>query len=531
MNPLDIFSIGFSSDSLKAFNDKLKQTKKNLDETEKEINALEQEEEKLNKANLKETAAYKEISKRLDEAQKKAKQFSDEIKIMEGRSEFQLQKLRQNFMKTVKTLGAIAIVSATVKKSLDMYEQAEQLGNLAQKADIAVESLQKLGLAAARYGGDTETSANTVQTLKSKETKEKALKYGINLSGDSEQALENIARKMETLKTDAQKLELANTLGLDEGTTRMLMQGVANYREELKRTEKYKMYTKEDIERMRDYRQIQTDIRMGVDSIYRSLSSMLLPAITGVAKVVRGVTDWLAEHEGAVKIVGTFVAIVAGIGLLIGGIMALNAALQLLWANPVGLIILAVAAYIAFITTVINDFVVFLQGGESVIGSILEKLGYDSDAIRKDVIAGIEKIKSFFTSLVEKIRNGASTIKKILTDLWNGIPEPVKKMFGLIGKGLMMASPVTGSIALAGKALEKYKKNPVNSVPAGSIQNYETAVANNNSRQSNTQTMIDSKQSKVTNIGTLNVHTQATNGAEVANDIEEISQFDNGIRA
>lgn len=72
---------------------------------------------------------------------------------------------------------------------------------------------------------------------------------------------------MQTLKSEAQKLDLANSLGLDEATTRLLIQGVDRYREELKRTNKYKLYTKDDIERMRDYRQIQQDIRMGMESI------------------------------------------------------------------------------------------------------------------------------------------------------------------------------------------------------------------------------------------------------------------------
>jgi len=31
---------------------------------------------------------------------------------------------------------------------------------------------------------------------------------------------------METMKTDAQKWDLANSLGIDEGTTRLLIQGV-----------------------------------------------------------------------------------------------------------------------------------------------------------------------------------------------------------------------------------------------------------------------------------------------------------------
>lgn len=119
---------------------------------------------------------------------------------------------------------------------------------------------------------------------------------------------------METLKSDAAKWDLANSLGIDEGTTRLLIQGVERYREEMKRASKYKLYTKEDIERMRDYQQIQQDIRMGMSSIFGALSRLLLPAITAIGKAIRSVTDWLAEHEGMVKIAGVFIAIAAAIG-------------------------------------------------------------------------------------------------------------------------------------------------------------------------------------------------------------------------
>ena len=245
---LDIFSVGFDSKGLKDFDENLKDTRKELDKAEKDVAGLEEELDNLKKIGAEESDTFKKLSKELDEARERVKKFSNEIKVMEGKSEFQLNKMRGSMAKIVRTLGSMAVIGATVKRALDMYEQAEQIGNLAQKADVAVESLQRLGNAASRFGGNTEASASTIESLKSKETKEKALTYGVNISGEPEQALENIARKMETMRNDAQKFEFAQSLGIDEATTRLLIQGVERYREELKRTAKYRMYTKEDIE-------------------------------------------------------------------------------------------------------------------------------------------------------------------------------------------------------------------------------------------------------------------------------------------
>ena len=397
-------------------------------------------------------------------------------------------------MKVTKAVASIAVITATVKRSLDMYKEAEEIGYLAQKADIAVESLQRLGNAASKFGGNTESTASTIQNIQTKETKENIVKAGISLGKTPEETLENIAKKMETLSSDAKKLELADTLGLDEGTTRLLMEGVQKYREELKRTSKYRLYTKEDIERMRDFRQVQNDIGMGIKSIQAVIARFLLPALMTVGKVLRGITDWVAEHEGAVKIVGIFIAIVAGAGLVIGAIKGISAALTFLMANPIVLWILGISAAIAAVIVVIQDFITWLNGGESALSSLWE--------------TGAR----VFDWLKEKVSGFMSAVK----NLWDSLPDPIKKLIG-------MSNPITGTMTMVNIAKEQLGKansNPVNAVPAGAVQNYNSNVAqktNNNS--------------KTTNIGSITVNTQATNGAEVAKNIQQISESDDGLVA
>ena len=508
-NILDIFSIGWDSKGLKDFNGNLKKTRSDLDKAEGDVKALEQELKRLDKIGAKDSDTFKDVSKKLEEAQKNVKKFSDEIKTMEGKSEFQLNKLRQNFMKVAKAVGAIAAVTVAVKRSMAMYEQAEQIGYLAQKADIAVESLQRLGNAAARFGGNTEASASTVQSLNTKETKEKIVNAGIKLGATPEQTLENIAAKMETLKTDAEKINLADSLGIDEGTTRLLIEGVQRYREELKRTEKYKLYTKDDIERMRDYRQVQADIRMGIESIHAAIARLLLPAITTVAKGIRAVTDWLAEHEGAVKIVGMFVAIAAGAGLLAGAIKGVNLALGLLMKNPIAIQILLWSTLITGLIAVFQDLITFIHGGDSAIGDLWESWGYDLEQIRAGFEIWGERIKRWwnnFLAIFDKNRTfqedpaNISTIKQLKGD------DLIKYRNYKKTKELMNG---------ARQSIMSASNNPLNGVSQGTIQNYNSKNATNTSQ-------------KTTNIGSITVNTQATNGAEVAKDIQKISQFDDG---
>ena len=430
---LDVFSIAFESDTLKEFEANLKRNEKELDNYEKKVKEAEEALEKLRKEGKTDTVEFKKLQKSLEESSNKVEMFKTSVDTMKKSAEYSLLQVKNNFLKLTKTVARLAIVGATIKKSLDFYEQGEQLQFLAQKAGVASEKLQTLGNAARRYGGTTEGTAGTLENLRSQYQslrmgegggglEQASFKYGVSISSDPEKMLENVARRMETLKSDAAKWDLANTLGIDEGTARLLMQGTKAYTEELKRAQKYKLYTKEDLERMRQYRQISLDIRMGIDSIFASIARMLLPAITAVSKVIRAVTDWMAEHEGATKIIATIIAVTAVVLSARTAIMLLSAAFSFLGKSilgtPVGWIIAAITAIIV----IINDLIVFMQGGESIIGSILEKFGVDTDKLRNN-------IKQFFQNIKEWIKGAIDWLKGLggkFTEFANSIKDNIR---------------------------------------------------------------------------------------------------------
>lgn len=502
---LDSFVIGFSSEELKEFEQALKKTEKQLDETEKDIKNLEKELRDIEKQGGKDSKTFKDVEQRLKETKSQAKLLSKELDTLKGSGKYSALTLQKNFTTLAKTFAKLAFVGIAVKKSLDFYEQAEQLDFLAQKSGVATEKLQALSNVAKRYGGTTEGTAGTLENLRSQYQslrmgegggglERAAFKYGVSISSDPEQMLENVARRMETLKSDAAKWDLANTLGIDEGTARMLMGGLEKYRAELKRIQKYKLYTKEDIERMREYRQVQQDIRMGVESIFGSIYRSLLPAIMAVSKAIRAVTDWLAEHEGAVKIIATMAVVALAIGAVTSSVKVLNIAFKALLANPVALTMLGWAALITIVITVIQDFITWLQGGESAMQGLWE--------------------------MGAKIFNGLKTLATgfidTLKSLWDNIPDPIKKF-------LTMTNPIGATfttVTMAKDAISKANNNELNPVPAGSVANYNS-----------TKSISSTNSNKNVNIGQVTINTQATNGKEIANEMATLSQADNGFVA
>ena len=544
---LDVFAIGFESDTLKEFEANLKRNEKELDVYEKKVKDTEDALKKLKDEGKEGSDEFKKLQKTLEESKTKVDTFKTSVETMKKSAEHSLLQVKKNFLALGKTIARLAIVGATIKKNLDFYEQGEQLQFLAQKASVATDKLQTLGIAARRYGGSTEGVAGTVENLRSQYQslrmgegggglEQAAFKYGVSISSDPEKMLENVARRMETLKSDAAKWDLANTLGIDEGTARLLMQGTKAYTEELKRAQKYKLYTKEDLERMRQYRQTSLDIRMGIDSIFASIARMLLPAITAVSKVIRNITDWLAANSDIAKVIVILTGVTVAVFMVSNAIKLLGKALIWLQGvnaktvkafllNPFTLWIVGITALILLI----NDFIVFMQGGDSLIGRLLEKWGVDTDKLRNN-------IKEFFQSLKEWIKGAIDWLKglggkfaelaKKIQELWDKIPEPLKKLIG-------MSNPVTGAytvVTTAKEVMEKVNANKTNSVPAGAQSNYYSTEAQNTTNTNNARS-ISNTNSKNTNIQTVNVNLNTNNPKGVIDYLSTASEFDNGINA
>lgn len=499
--PLYTYTIGFDTSGVKELQEEIEYNEKQLDNYKKQIKELEGVLKTLTKANGVGSDSYKKVSKELEVARSEAEKYQNTITKLKGTSTYAFGEMQKSFMKLIKTIGLFAVVRGTIQKSLNFYEEAEQLDFLAEKTGIAAEKLQELGNASKRYGGTTESTAMSIENIRT--NKEEYAKAGIKIEQDPTKTLENVAKKMSKLKSDTEKWRLAESLGIDEATTRTLIDGVEKYNEALKKSAKYKLYTKEDIARMRDYRQIQQDIRDGTNNIFGAIYRLLLPAITAVSKVIRSITDWLAEHEGAVKIVATLAIIAVAIGSVITVVKALNAAFLFLAANPVVLTIMAIVAAITALYLIIDDFVGFLQGKSSVTGRILKALGADVDVVRKNFINLFNAIKGLSDGSIKSLDDlmaKVGDIGKSIMALWKSLPEPLKKIIG-------MSNPLTAgytAITTGKQIIENYNNNPTNAVPAGSQSTYYNSQSQNETNTKNSKNIANNNNKNI-HVGQIHV--------------------------
>lgn len=577
---LDIFTIAFQSDGLKEFETELKRNEAELAKYEKQVAETEKKMKSLADEGKTGTAAYKKLETKLKEAQGNVKLFGDSVSKLKGTPQASVLELKGKFSQLAGTVAKIATVGIAIKKALDFAEQGQQLDWLAQKAGTTAEKLSTIGNAAKAFGGTTEGTAGTMANLRSQYQgllmgegggglEQASFKYGVALSSDPEKMLENVAKRMETMKSDAAKWDLAETLGIDEGTTRLLMQGLDKYRASLERASKYKLYTKDDINRMREYHQISSDIRMGIDNIFGSIYRAMLPALMEVAKVIRGITDWLATHSGATKILATLAAVAVGIMSVTTGVKLLNGAFKLLAANPAFLMWAGIAVAITAVIAVIQDLYTWINGGEAVFGKFYQFVADTFGTIWefiKDFRDGFTDVPAAFEWLFEKIdeiKEAFSQLREYLNEVWNNLgdgikaafqgivewikqkiaalvdflPDKAKEWLGLDNFTVNAEKTAENGnyispwdVAAKGQTMLAYaNQSPLNSTPAGAITSYYSTQSQNQTTIDNTRTLTNNKSNSLV-IQNMTVETQAANAEEFYNGLQTMTAFDNGLQ-
>ena len=190
------------------------------------------------------------------------------------------------------------------------------------------------------------------------------------------------------------------------------------------------------------------DQTLGVTKTISKVMVSGFNAIMNVLNKVKTGLGWLAEKlggsenllkllvitAGALVVAFNFSKIVSGFKKLMSAVGGLN------------LKLLAIAAVIIIVALLVEDFINFMQGNDSLLGSMLEKAGIDCDALRQTIISAWEQIKDKLGVLWESVKEAGSLVwerikeaaesifnaLKAFWDKWGGtITATFQKLFGL----------------------------------------------------------------------------------------------------
>lgn len=188
----------------------------------------------------------------------------------------------------------------------------------------------------------------------------------------------------------------------------------------------------------------QTNETLGItDGIGRFMVSAFNNVIS-VLNRVRNAVTWLGDKLGGVDNLFRLIAITAAAAFAVFNFSKITSGLSSIskLLTTINVKTLAIIAIIVLLALLVEDFINFMQGNDSLIGSLLEKAGVDAEAVRQTIINAWNAIKSFLLSVWDAIKKACSAV-------WGGIKDFFKEHGDEIKAGLLAAWNVIRSVLTA----------------------------------------------------------------------------------
>lgn len=180
----------------------------------------------------------------------------------------------------------------------------------------------------------------------------------------------------------------------------------------------------------------QTDKTLGIT---KTIGKVMVTAFNGAISVlnrVRTAVVWMSEKLGGSEKLLKFVAIAASAIFIAFNFSKItdgfNTVVKLL--GKMKLSTLAMAAIFILLALLVEDFIKFMQGEDSLFGELLKKAGVDVDKFRGNILKIWEKLKVILPAIWQGIKNVGIPIFK-------GLWEAIKAIFSAIGKVIEAVAP------------------------------------------------------------------------------------------
>lgn len=178
--------------------------------------------------------------------------------------------------------------------------------------------------------------------------------------------------------------------------------------------------------------------------ISEAIGTTMVRSFNVVMDVLRQVQvrfEWLAEKVGGTenlfRIIGTVAASAFGV-IALPKLLTFLTTLQkidkaLLAAR---LKMLAIIAVVTVIVLLIQDFIAFMSGDNSLIGSLFDKAGIGAENARQTILNAWTAVKEFLLTMWGVIKQAAQTIFGALSDWWEENGAAVMESFSRIWEGI-----------------------------------------------------------------------------------------------
>jgi Prophage tail length tape measure protein len=219
-----------------------------------------------------------------------------------------------------------------------------------------------------------------------------------------------------------------------------------------------------DANPMFEVKKAMEEAQEAVGHLTTDIMVKLKPAFEMVAHAVQGITEWIQEHPELAEYVGTTLAIMAaGLVVVTAATWAWNVALA---ANPIGLIVVGVAALIALIIELWQNSAKFrdVMAGTWAVVKVFVDIWIEQFSALYHIVAGIAevlmgRISAGKADLFQGAAEGADAVKKMFhigTEVANayqkGYSEQISKDVDATYQASKKTPPPLGAKGKPGKA-------------------------------------------------------------------------------
>ena len=355
------------------------------------------------------------------------------------------------------------------------------ISNFSSMTGIAVEDISTLGAALERFGGDSESAKNSLQSLQQGlslaewgqgDLLQTAAMYGVNLFNDdgsiknAQQLLMGLADDFQHL-TKAQAFSLGQKLGLDESTIQLLQQGKENIDSILSEVSSQGVIDARQAREAKKFALEINKLKRNLATLGRSLATSVMPVLQEFTKILTKIVDFLKQFDAATYAIGAGIVALGWTIKNFGKFMTVFSK-SFLKAN---LPLMALIAGLTLLFLIVEDIYGYFNGKDSVFGDIV-----NSEAVQKaikwfkdmkdSVFGWFSGIGEFFDNIFNKAKyifsNIGVMIKASIINTLNDIIE--------LGKNIPFLGELVGKVKLDAPVVptfeqwktEQDKQNAVN---------------------------------------------------------------------
>ena len=354
-----------------------------------------------------------------------------------------------NFADTAKRFLGAWVSYEFFKNAISNFsEYTTQLSNAAAITGASVNSINALGGALKRFGGNAESAINAIKSINQHlhEAKfgggallEISKKYGVVISkgATAEQTLLNLAKQMGRYDRQT-RIAIASQLGLDEAMVRAFSDGGKELEQLINKQKKLNIIDPRDEKIAQKFSYALLDLKDIFTALMRDFARVILPSFTKLLSIFTNFIEFLRKHK--IFVTAFFAGILVALTPILLTLGKMAVASSLAFAP-----FYAIGAIIASLALVFEDLLYYFQGYESVTGNLVKKFPLLAPLIEplRSIVLGIyDTFKSIYNLITEPSWDNLSKVFKSVGNVIKSLIEiPIKAIKNIID-GLIDKFPI-----------------------------------------------------------------------------------------